>query len=188
TESFLTYFKKTKERERDYGLALANNSSEENRDRDSSSGVSSEETMREDEDETQVQSTLIRLHEAGEIPSGDVTKFYKAARGFLLRSKEYALKKLPLNDPLLPHAEFVDFRQYKHLLPFEDPREQDRISDEFLEYQMLEETDIPDMVWKSALESVGEEEQFHCMAMVWAHLTTQKSRVTGKEQFPRLGK
>ena len=33
-------------------------------------------------------STLIRLHEAGEIPSGDVTKFYKAARGFLLRSTE----------------------------------------------------------------------------------------------------
>ncbi|KAK5904653.1 hypothetical protein CesoFtcFv8_006191 [Champsocephalus esox] len=56
-------------------------------------------------------STLIRLHEAGEIPSGDVTKFNKAARGFLLRSTEYALKKLPLNDPLLPHAEFVDFRQ-----------------------------------------------------------------------------
>ncbi|KAK1888773.1 Protein FAM200B [Dissostichus eleginoides] len=116
-------------------------------------------------------STLISLHEA-----------------------EYALKKLPLNDPLLPHAEFVDFRQrqnshvddvlyfvqrYKHLLPFEDPREQDRISDEFLEYQMLEETDIPDMVWKGALVSVGEEEQFHRMDMVWAHLTTQKSRVTG---------
>ncbi|XP_034082868.1 uncharacterized protein LOC117553157 [Gymnodraco acuticeps] len=148
-------------------------------------------------------STLIRLHEAGEIPSGDVTKFNKAARGFLLRSTEYALKKLPLNDPLLPHAEFVDFRQrqnshvddvlyfvqrYKHLLPFEDPREQDRILDEFLEYQMLEETDIPDMVWKGALVSVGEEEQFHRMDMVWAHLTTQKSRVTGKEQFPRLGK
>ncbi|KAK5882521.1 hypothetical protein CesoFtcFv8_021099 [Champsocephalus esox] len=36
-------------------------------------------------------STLIRLHEA----------VYT----------EYALKKLPLNDPLLPHAEFVDFRQ-----------------------------------------------------------------------------
>ncbi|KAJ4927999.1 hypothetical protein JOQ06_015799 [Pogonophryne albipinna] len=138
-------------------------------------------------------STLIRLHEAGEIPSGDVTKFNKAARGFLLWSTEYALKKLPLNDPLLPHAEFVDFRQrqnshvddvlyfvqrYKHLLPFEDPREQDRISDEFLEYQMLEEKDIPDMVWKGALVSVGEEEQFHRMDMVWAHLSTQKSRVT----------
>ncbi|KAJ4932550.1 hypothetical protein JOQ06_010968, partial [Pogonophryne albipinna] len=148
-------------------------------------------------------STLIRLHEAGEIPSGDVTKFNKTARGFLLRSTEYTLKKLPLNDPLLPHAEFVDFSQrqnshvddvlyfvqrYKHLLPFEDPREQDRISDEFLEYQMLEETDIPDMVWKGALVSVGEEEQFHRMDMVWAHLTSQKSRVTGKEQFPRLGK
>jgi len=65
--------------------------------------------------------------------------------------------------------------RYKHLLPFEDPREQDRISDEFLEYQMLEETDIPDMVWKGALVSVGEEEQFHRMDMVWAHLTTQKS-------------
>ncbi|KAI4814820.1 hypothetical protein KUCAC02_005009 [Chaenocephalus aceratus] len=78
--------------------------------------------------------------------------------------------------------------RYKHLLPFEDPREQDRISDEFLEYHMREETDIPDMVWKGALVSVGEEEQFHCMDMVWAHLTTQKSRETGKEQFPRLGK
>ncbi|KAF3840274.1 hypothetical protein F7725_018991 [Dissostichus mawsoni] len=36
-------------------MALTNNSSEENRGRGSSSGVSSEETMREDEDETQVQ-------------------------------------------------------------------------------------------------------------------------------------
>ena len=54
---------------------------------------------------------LTRLHEAGEISSGDVTKFYKAARGFLLRSTEYALKTLPLNDPLLPHAELMDFRQ-----------------------------------------------------------------------------
>ncbi|KAF3840290.1 hypothetical protein F7725_019007 [Dissostichus mawsoni] len=56
-ESFVKYFKKTKERERDEGLALTNNSSEENRGRGSSSGVSSEETMREDEDETQVQWT-----------------------------------------------------------------------------------------------------------------------------------
>ncbi|KAI4809286.1 hypothetical protein KUCAC02_018186, partial [Chaenocephalus aceratus] len=94
-------------------------------------------------------STLIRLHEAGSK-----------------RLPEHALKKLPLNDPLLPHAECVYFRQrhnshvddvlyfvqrYKHLLPFEDPREQDRIPDEFLEYHMLEETDIPDMVWKGAL-------------------------------------
>lgn len=78
--------------------------------------------------------------------------------------------------------------RYKHLLPFEDPREQDRISDEFLEYQMLEETDIPDEVWKSTLVSVGEDDQYHRMDMVWAHLITQKNRVTGKEQFPRLGK
>ncbi len=53
---------------------------------------------------------LTRLFEAGKIPPGDVSTFYKAARMFLLRSTEYALKKLPLIDPLLPHAEFVDFR------------------------------------------------------------------------------
>ncbi|KAK5880606.1 hypothetical protein CesoFtcFv8_023616 [Champsocephalus esox] len=121
-------------------------------------------------------STLIRLHEADESPSGDVTKLNKAARGFLLRQRQNS----HVDDVLY----FV--QRYKHLLPFEDPREQDRIWDEFLEYQMLEETDIPDMVWKGALVSVGEEEQFHGMDMVWAHLTTQKSRVTGKEQFPSL--
>lgn len=32
-----------------------------------------------------IKSTLMRLHEAGEIPLGDVTKFYMAARGSLPR-------------------------------------------------------------------------------------------------------
>ncbi|KAK5896571.1 hypothetical protein CesoFtcFv8_009714 [Champsocephalus esox] len=41
-------------------------------------------------------------------------------------------------------------QRYKRLLPVEDPRGQDRISGEFLEYHMLEEADIPDMVWKGA--------------------------------------
>ncbi|KAF3840273.1 hypothetical protein F7725_018990, partial [Dissostichus mawsoni] len=65
----------------------------------------------QDQENQLPETQLIRLHGAGDIPSGDVTKFNKVARGFLLRSTEYALKKLTLNDPLLPHAEFVDFRQ-----------------------------------------------------------------------------
>eukprot|EP00064_Thunnus_orientalis_P017858 superscaffoldBa00003915_g17944 len=48
-------------------------------------------------------------------------------------------------------------------------------TDEFLDRQMLQDTDI-----KSVLVNVTEEEEFHHMDMVWTHLSELKSRVIGK--------
>ncbi|MCI4395784.1 hypothetical protein PGIGA_G00196000 [Pangasianodon gigas] len=94
--------------------------------------------------------------------------------GFLVRSTEYTLTKLPLNDPILSHAQFVDFRQrldtkrddvlyfvQSYLLPFDDAREPDSMGEEFLDFQMLEDTDIPERVWKTALVKVDGEKEFH---------------------------
>ncbi|KAL1268761.1 hypothetical protein QQF64_034124 [Cirrhinus molitorella] len=148
-------------------------------------------------------ATLRGLHEAGDIPSSDVDKFYKAARGFLVRSTEYALTKLPLREPLLSHAQFVDFRQrldsklddvlyfvqrYSHHLPFGDAREQDHLGEEFFDFQMLEDTDIPEKVWKTALVKVAGEKEFHRMDIIWAHLSGMRSRVTSELRFQRLSK
>lgn len=49
--------------------------------------------------------------DAGDITAHQVDKFQTAALKFLMRAVEYALQKLPLREPLLNHARFVDVRQ-----------------------------------------------------------------------------
>ncbi|ROL41322.1 hypothetical protein DPX16_0210 [Anabarilius grahami] len=103
-------------------------------------------------------TTLNRLVEAGDISKDSAKKFHVAARSFFVKAVEYATAKLPLHDPVLEHSRFVDLRQkmdtslddvlyfvhrFNHLLPYNQPREQDQLNDEFLEYQMMEEEDIP---------------------------------------------
>jgi len=56
-------------------------------------------------------TTLNRLLEAGHVSPEAVKKFHMAARSFFIRSVEYALSKLPLNDHVLQYAKFVDFKQ-----------------------------------------------------------------------------
>ncbi|KAG5266146.1 hypothetical protein AALO_G00250310 [Alosa alosa] len=41
--------------------------------------------------------------------------------------------------------------RFNHLLPYNQPREQDLLSEEFLEYQMTEEKDIPASIWGEAV-------------------------------------
>lgn len=56
-------------------------------------------------------AALRRLNEAGVIKQSDVSGFHKAARAFLQKATEFAVAKLPVNDPLLSHAVFVDFKK-----------------------------------------------------------------------------
>ncbi|CAL8242182.1 unnamed protein product [Merluccius merluccius] len=95
-------------------------------------------------------ATLNRLLEAGDITPQEVQLFQQAALVFLVRAVEYSISKLPLKEALLKHAKFVDVQQraecgvedalYFELLPFHGPQEQDKVGDEFLEYQLM---DIP---------------------------------------------
>ncbi|MGH0170216.1 UNVERIFIED_CONTAM: hypothetical protein FKN15_058767 [Acipenser sinensis] len=78
--------------------------------------------------------------------------------------------------------------RFSHLLPYGDPKEQDKLSDEFLDYQLMEEKDIPRSIWEQAVSRVSEQEVYHRMDKVWAHMATIKSPVTGMPKLPRLSK
>lgn len=56
-------------------------------------------------------ATLNRLLEAGDITPLQVQRFQQAAVAFLERAVEYAVKKLPIKEPLLKHAMFLDVQQ-----------------------------------------------------------------------------
>ncbi|KAK6481138.1 hypothetical protein HHUSO_G17313 [Huso huso] len=148
-------------------------------------------------------TTLNRLHEAGEISQYQVDNFHKAVRAFFVAAVDYAFKKLPFKEPVLERSQFIDFQQkmdcdvndalyfvyrFSHLLPYGDPKEQDKLSDEFLDYQLMEEKDIPRSIWEQAVSRVSEQEVYHRMDKVWAHMATIKSPVTGMPKLPMLSK
>jgi len=56
-------------------------------------------------------ATLNRLLEAGAITPQQVQRFQQAAVAFLERAVEYAIKKLPMKEPLIKHAMFLDVQQ-----------------------------------------------------------------------------
>lgn len=54
---------------------------------------------------------LNKLLDDGDITPQQIDNFHEAALTFLLRAVDYAIKKLPLQEPLLTHAKYVDVRQ-----------------------------------------------------------------------------
>ncbi|XP_042604440.1 uncharacterized protein LOC122141339 [Cyprinus carpio] len=148
-------------------------------------------------------TTLNRLVEAGDISKDSAKKFHVAARSFFVKAVEYATAKLPLHDPVLEHSRFVEFRQkmdtslddvlyfvhrFNHLLPYNQPREQDQLNDEFLEYQMMEEEDIPASIWGEAVIRTNEDGVYHRMDRLWGYLGSLKNRASGILKVPKLSK
>lgn len=68
--------------------------------------------------------------------------------------------------------------KYLDLLPFTSAQ-MDRLQEEFIDYQLLEKSDIPDTVWNEALmyEEGAEEEkkQYHRMDMIWGCISDLKN-------------
>ncbi|XP_051987012.1 uncharacterized protein LOC127647011 [Xyrauchen texanus] len=131
---------------------------------------------------------LNKLLDDGDITPEQMEQFHEAALAFLTYAVDYALKKLPLQEPLLKHAKFVDFRQrlecgvedalyfvkrFPNLLPFHGPQEYNQLSDEFLEYQTIP---IPHLQVPEEIE----------MESFWAEMASLKHKVTGVGLFPRL--
>ncbi|XP_065119841.1 uncharacterized protein [Paramisgurnus dabryanus] len=131
---------------------------------------------------------LNKLLDDGDITPEQMEQFHEAALAFLTYAVEYAFKKLPLQEPLLKHAKFVDFRQrlecsvedalyfverFPNLLPYHGPQEYNFLSDEFLEYQTMP---IPPLQVQGEIE----------MESFWAEMATRKHKVTGVSLFPRL--
>ena len=69
---------------------------------------------------------------------------------------------------------------YDNLLKF-TPTCMSKLQEEFIDYQLLDQKDIPDLVWKEALvrESDDEDEsvQYFGMDIIWGYISTLKNVV-----------
>ena len=59
------------------------------------------------------------------------------------------------------------------------PAQMDELQEEFVDYQLLEKSDIPDAVWEEAIvyeeKTEGEDKQYHRMDMIWGYLSGVKN-------------
>ena len=99
----------------------------------------------------------------------------------------YGKAKLPLSDEVLKHSVFVNFfkrrdvniedvlffvRRFKIDLSADEIIQLD---EEFIEYQLLKEEEIPKSVWDDATIVESEETKYFRMDVIWGYLAKQKS-------------
>ncbi|KAK1903218.1 Light-independent protochlorophyllide reductase subunit B [Dissostichus eleginoides] len=135
-------------------------------------------------------ATLNRLLDAGDITPQQVQRFQQAAVAFLVRAVEYAMKKLPMREPLIKHAMFLEGQQrveggvedalyfvdrFPELLPYNGPDERDKLSEEFLDYQSM---DI----------AMPEDPATFDIESFWGNMASMKNKVTGMSRFGRLSR
>jgi hypothetical protein len=141
--------------------------------------------------------TACQLHQAGDITSHQLKKFYKAGREFLIRATEYLMKWCPLNDELLTAATWLIFedRLEKNFMSVEyfvyrypvlfSGMNMDQLSEQFLNYQMLPSDAIP----KSVKESVNlQDDDPHRVDTLWGYLRGMKAPGTNDLLFGLLFK
>lgn len=80
------------------------------------------------------------------------------------------------------------FCRYPKLLPFESGAEKVALEQEFNEYQMLTNSDIPPSVWKDAQVTTKDKKTYHRMDVLWGYLATKQDFLNEELMFPRLGK
>lgn len=64
--------------------------------------------------------------------------------------------------------------RFSKLLPFESPQQQDLLMEEFVEFQLLSDEDIPEDVWKKATVVEKDEKTYHRMDVLWHHISTMR--------------
>ncbi len=60
-------------------------------------------------------------------------------------------------------------------MPCEAPQELDLLSEEFTEYQLLQDTDISRDIWEKATVLVDEGHTYHRMDVLWHHFSSMKA-------------
>ena len=144
------------------------------------------------------------LLEEGDITDHDFKKFIAAVRAFYQDASSQALQKLPFTDCVLNHAKFLNFEikeectfdaveffceRYSGLLNFSPPQ-MNQLQEEFVAFQLLEEYDIPQVIWNEAIvydEGGKEGTKHYRMDSIWGHIATIKN-VNGSCRFELLSK
>lgn len=149
---------------------------------------------------------LRALENGGDVSSQACRKFLQGVRSFYEAAVGYIKAKFPLEDDVLRHARVVKFEKretnqfsdieyfmehYSDVLAFSGP-EQNALFDEFVDFMLLEEKDIPQSVWESAKESLEDDSEgkqtFIRMDVIWAFLSLMKTPDGCKLRFPNLSK
>ena len=76
------------------------------------------------------------------------------------------------------------FHRYPNLLPFEEPSEFDSLTEEFNEYQLLRDSDIPDHVMESCKTDRGDLK----LDSLWSFIRQMKDHAENALLFPPLWK
>ena len=101
---------------------------------------------------------LTKLFAEGGITHTQYSKFFKGVREFYMKPMGYALSNLPMNE-VLTNAKFVNVMSrdeasitqveyfvecFSNLLPYSSPQEHDKLGEELIEYQLLDDSEIPE--------------------------------------------
>ena len=137
---------------------------------------------------------LNKLVDEGYIDERKRDQLCQAVRHFYQQAVLGTISKLPLQDDTLIHARFVDFFQrenasledvefilknYRTVLPTTS-RETHLLQEEFVEYQLLSNEDIPKKVWDEAQRKLSNEENEEKssssfrMDVIWGYLSSLK--------------
>ena len=148
---------------------------------------------------------LKKLVDEGYKDERNRDQFYQAVRHFYQRIALKAISELPLQDDTLIHARFVDFfqrenasledeefflRNYPTVLPT-TARETYLLQEEFEEYQLLSNEDIPKKVWDEAQIKLSNEENEEKSSssfrldVIWGYLSSLKLG-NGSHKFGRI--
>ena len=69
----------------------------------------------------------------------------------------------------------LNFHRFGTLLPYESPQKLDLLSEEFTEYQLLQDADIPQDIWDKATVAVEEGQAYHRMDVLWHYLSSLRA-------------
>ena len=65
--------------------------------------------------------------------------------------------------------------RFSNLLPYSSPQEHDKLDEELIEYQLLDDSEIPESVWKSATIQEDESVTYCRMDVIWHSLANLKA-------------
>ena len=96
---------------------------------------------------------------------------------------------MPVNNLMCTSSLFLLVSRFSTLLPFQSYEDMDKLADEFVEFQLLEDASIPEGVWNKATVSVdeGNDVAYHRMDVLWQYISTMKLPCRAP-RFPMLSK
>ena len=139
----------------------------------------------------QTRSVLKSLQHDG-YPTSKIDAFFHAARSFYKQALTYGCDNLPTSDPVFINAQFLDFSKREHadftqieyfvdcfslLSPFKsDIVKMERLKDEFIEYQLLDSSCIPNDLWIRTESHEDQSEPEFCTHIdaIWSHTKSMK--------------